>query len=134
MRFDNLEEFLRYYYENKVNIGDVEFTFSTVDAEAPAATPDVVAEPPVEPEAEEEVEKLQEMVILDLADGVKHIPLEDGHLVVESFAITPGVCGTGSINIMGRRLYLNMCEMEGTTFAYLDNTTGRPSVPVRVKS
>lgn len=134
MRFDSLEEFLRHYYENGVSIADVEFTFATPTATDPAVNPDVVQEPTeVEPEGEEP-QKLEEYVTICLPSGDIKVPLaEDGMMVVESLGMTPNACGAGFIVIEGRKVFLDMCEMDGRTVAYLPTTNGqRYAAPVRI--
>lgn len=136
MRFDNLESFLKYFYENECNIAEIEFNFSTMaDPENLAATPDVVAEPIVEPEPEEELQKLQEYITIRLPSGDVQVQLNDeGYMVVDDFAMTPNACGTGYIVVEGRKLHLDMCEMEGKTVAYLHTTKGHnEAVAVRRK-
>lgn len=136
MRFDSLEEFLKYFYENNVSIADVEFNIAVAASEDPAVTPDVIEEPVEEPTPEEEPQKLEESVVLRLPSGDVKIPLDvDGHMVVEDFAMTPNACGTGYIVIEGRRLHLDMCEMDGKTVAYLHTSNGsRDAIAVRRKN
>ncbi len=136
MRFDSLEEFLKYFYENNVSIADVEFNITVAASEDPTITPDVIEEPIEEPAPEDEPQKLEESVVLRLPSGDVKIPLDaKGQMVVEDFAMTPNACGTGYIVIEGRQLYLDMCEMDGTTAAYLHTTNGnRDAIPVRRKN
>jgi hypothetical protein len=136
MRFDSLEEFLKYFYENNVSIADVEFNITAASSEDPAVTPDVIEEPGEEQEPEEELQKLEESVVLRLPSGDVKIPLdENGHMVVEDFAMTPNACGTGYIVIEGCKLHLDMCEMDGKTVAYLlTNKGSRDAIAVRRKN
>ena len=136
MRFDSLEEFLKHFYENNVSIADVEFNFAEVSADNPAVTPDVIEEPIEELEPEDEPQKLEETVLLRLPSGDVKIPLDaNGHMVVEDYAMTPNACGTGYIVIEGRKLHLDMCEMDGKTVAYLLTAKGsRDAIAVRRKN
>lgn len=133
MRFDSLEEFLRYYYETGTNVASIEFTFDASTGD-PAVTPDVIEEPKeVEPEGEEP-QKLEEYVTIRLPSGdVKTLLGEDGMMVVESLGMTPNACGAGFIVVDGRKLFVDMCEMDGHTVAYLPTENGpREAIPVRI--
>lgn len=137
MRFDSLEEFLKYFYANNISIENVEFNVSGETGADPEVTPDVIEEPPVEPSPEEtqEIEKLEETITLRLASGDVTINIDnDGYMVVEDFAMTPNACGTGHIVVEGRKLHLDMCEMEGKTVAYLHTSKGyNEAIAVRRK-
>jgi hypothetical protein len=133
MRFNSLDEFLKHYYENNVNIVDVEFNFDAVNTEDPSVTPDVVEEPVEEPIVGEEPQKLEEKVTLQLPSGDVTITIDaEGFMVVEDFAMTPNACGTGFIVVEGRKLHLDMCEMEGKTVAYLPTAKGHKE-PISVR-
>lgn len=133
MRFNSLEEFLKHYYENDVKIADVEFNFDAVSTEDPSVTPDVIEDPIEEPVVGEEPQKLEEKVILQLPSGDVTITIDaQGFMVVEDFAMTPNACGTGYIVVEGRKLHLDMCEMEGRTVAYLPTAKGHND-PIAVR-
>lgn len=136
MRFDTLEEFLKHYFENNVSIADVEFNFTEVSSEDPAVTPDVIEEPIEEIDPEDVPVKLEETIVMRLPSGDVKIPLhDDGYMLVDDFAMTPNACGTGYIVVEGRKLHLDMCEMDGKTVAYLHTAnSNRDAIAVRRKS
>lgn len=136
MRFDSLEAFLEFYYKNNVNIADVEFNIAGDTSVDPAVTPDVVETPPEEAEVEPQGQKLEESILtLRLASGNVNVGIDaNGFMVVEDFDMTPNACGTGHIMIEGRKIHLNMCEMDGKTVAYIHTANGlSEAVAVRRK-
>lgn len=137
MKFDTIDEFLAYYYSNNINLADVDFSMpemADVEAGDPAATPDVLEEPPAEVPEEPTGEKLVETAILRLASGDLHVTLDkDGYVLVDNWEMTPNACGTGSLVIEGRHLHLNMCDMDGTTVAYFHTTNGL-NQPLKIRT
>lgn len=141
MKFSNLEELLQYIIKNEVNVADVDFPFDPEvnGAEGdPTATPDVVAEPPAEDEAEDDIEIIE--AVVHFASGDVKVQLDsEGYVIVESYAMTPNSCGTGQVTFAGRTVHLNMCEMDGNTVAYADATlngvrSSRTALKVRTNS
>lgn len=138
MKFTSIEEFLKHVIKNDIAIADIEFFIpeeikgdEEAASEQPPATPDVLEEPPVEgedvvaePEKKDDLENLdvvkESVAQLHLASGAVQLELsDDGSLLVEDFSMTPNACGTGHIIIGGRKIHLNMCEMDGKTVAYV---------------
>lgn len=139
MKFDTIDAFLQHFYANNLNIADVDFGIVEVSDEVQPvddvpATPDVVA-PPVD-DVDDEKEELIERCTLMLASGELEAEFDkDGYLLVDECEMTPNACGTGTVLIDGRRLHLNMCQMEGDTVAYFHTKNGtREPVKVRVKN
>lgn len=138
MRFDTIDAFLEHFYEKKLNVSDIDFIIdgdTNAVAVDPTATPDVIKEPPpddVEPQGAE----INETITIHLASGDVNVQLdEDNYLVVESVGLIPNTCGTGYVVLDGRKIHLNMCEMDGKTVAYLPTEKGsRTPIPVRVKT
>lgn len=119
MRFNSLDELVEYLFTNKIMIGSVDFTVDDMAAE-PSVTPDVIEEPPVEDDEVEPQGKLVESISLAFATGNMNATLDDdGYLLVDDFNMTPNACGVGSVIIEGRKLFVNMCETNGETVAYL---------------
>lgn len=136
MRFKSLDELVQYMFDNNVVIGDIEMNIDGATAEDPTVTPDVVAEPPAEEPVEEPLDKLEESIVIHFASGSIQAKLDDnGYLLVDSVQMTPNSCGAGSIVIEGRKVHLNMCEMDGKTMAYLHTSKGaNEPIAVRVKN
>ena len=136
MRFNSLEDLVRYIVTNNVNVPDVEVNVGTVDDNSPVndVTPDVVAEPEtadgavVEPQG-----KVVESIKVNLASGKIECELESGALMVESVAYNKNSCGTGSFVINGITVCANMCEMDGDAVAYLNVGDGVIQ-PVKIRA
>ena len=163
MKFSTIEEFLKHIIKNDIAIEDVDFFIpgepeelkgdEEAVAEQPPASPDVLEEPPVDevepgeeipaeekPDDLEDLDVVKENVLLHLASGAIQVELSDsGALLVEDFQMTPNACGTGHIMIGGRKVQLNMCEMDGKTLAYVHtsvsgvHSTNNPLVVQRKK-
>ena len=141
MRFDTLDEFLSYFYKNDIKIEDIEFNITVADnEEEPGVTPDAIEEPAPDSNSgvvdDNEAQKLAETTSLEinLPSGNISIAIDkDGYILVDEYEMVPGACGTGYIVVEGRTLFLNMCDMDGTTIAYLDSLTGGKSEPVPVR-
>lgn len=118
MRFDTLDAFVKHLFDNKLNINDVEMDIGE-GAVDPVATPDVIAEPPVE-EVEPQGKIIEETVVIKLASGDITLPKQaDGSILVDDYYIEENVCGTGFVVLEGRKLHLMMCDMDGNTVVYL---------------
>lgn len=126
MKFQTLEEFLTHIITNSINIADVEFTLPEVTAtsiEAPAATADVLAEPPPPADENDDKKPVIESVILHFASGDVQAEVDEtGVVVVESCSMVPNSCGTGKLTVAGRTMYLSMCGDDTSVTAYLDAT------------
>jgi hypothetical protein len=135
VRFNSLDELVEYLFTNKIMISNVEFSVDETP-ETQCVTPDVIEEPPAEELDVEPQGKLVETISLVFATGLIHGVLDaEGFLLVDDFTMTPNACGVGSVIIEGRKLFVNMCETNGETVAYLhtDKST-KDAIKVRRKN
>ena len=115
MKFESVESFIHYLYENKLSIAEVDIRLP--EGEAPAV---------LMQDVEESVKVVFPLAIKDIM--VEAAYGDENILYVESFEVTPNLCGTGRVRAFGSDMWLNMCEMDGTTKVTLTTIVdGSPS-------
>lgn len=102
MKFESIDALAQYLYENKVSISDIEMRL-------PEGEPPEILMQDVQDQAEVVFPLASNDVVAEASYGSENI------LYVESFEVTPNLCGTGRVRAFGRDMWLNMCEMDGTT-------------------
>lgn len=126
MRFKNINEFIEYVNASEYNLNDFDISFAKIE------------------------EPVVENVITEGSVGINSFSdspqikvqlnelVEENILFVESYESVPLSCSTGKVSVMGRTVYLNVCESEADNpVIYLNislNETVYSRVPFKLKS
>lgn len=104
--FNNIDEFKQYIYENNINFADLIISQSVEDSEGIK---------------EEVIPQSVEVQLIALHDNpiIKAKVSENNILYVDELNINEDLCIPAVINILGRKVSINLCNQDGKTHANL---------------
>jgi len=114
MRFESLEELIVYFVKGDKNVQDYDIELTVRPEIAPAKDSNDEVEPEDGVEPAEELVTESTKVRLTGLNGLSIMEASIGDeniLYVDSYEAVKDYCGTGKINVFGKTLVVNMCEM-----------------------
>jgi hypothetical protein len=101
MRFDSLDDLIRYIVTENINLkySDVEFKTNLNADEKPAEEPKKEA-------IEVKIGSFYDKPVVEATIGDENI------LFVESYDALSNACGSGKVTLLGRTITTNLCEMD----------------------
>lgn len=100
MKFNNLEQLVKYIISEGVELDKVDVSFSSVDANV-----DSTSQPKLE-SVDVNIKSLTDIPTINADIGSENI------LFVESYEAIKNFCGTGKVSLFGKEIITNLCEME----------------------
>lgn len=106
MKFNNIDELLRYIISENVNLQYTDITFALNES--------------IKSETLPKVENL-EIKIISFFDSpsIKGIVENENILYVDMVEGNKNICGSGKVNVLGREIMTNLCESDGTAYVKL---------------
>lgn len=114
MKFNNLEELVKYIFTENIDISNVDIDF--VDGRTTSLSEENTSLPVVELQAT--IECLSESPLLNINYGDENI------LYVQSYESLKNSCGAGKITIFDKEIMTNLCEMENEAHVTLPIKVG----------